>query len=215
MARKTNVLEGRIRARRSIGKANDILVHFRNAISNIAVSDNFSDVVDQLIFCEGTIITTGMGKAGIIMRKFSATLCSLGIPSVYLHPGEAMHGDLGIINKNKKDVLFIASTSGKTKEILELVELTKKLNLKSTIGLTSHPDSPIRNKVDYLLDMGIIEEAGSLKLSPTTSTLVMLAITDTLAIVASEEKSFTKEDFAKFHHNGYCGSKARNDNKIY
>jgi arabinose-5-phosphate isomerase len=213
MSRKTNGLEERIRARR-IGNANDILVHFQNAISNINVRDNFADVVDQLIFCEGLVITTGMGKAGIIMRKFSSTLCSLGMPSVYLHPGEAMHGDLGIINKDKKDILFIASTSGKTKEILELVELTKKLNLKSTIGLTSHPDSPIRNKVDYLLDMGVIEEAGTLKLSPTTSTLVMLAITDTLAIVAAEEKGFTKGDFAKFHHGGYIGGLARGDNII-
>lgn len=214
MARKTNGLEERIRSRR-VGKACQIITHFENAISNIKISENFADIVDQLIFCEGLVITTGMGKAGIIMCKFSATLCSLGIPSVYLHPGEAMHGDLGIINKNKKDILFIASTSGKTKEILELVELTKKLNLKSTIGLTSHPDSPIRNKVDYLLDMGIIEEAGSLKLSPTTSTLVMLAITDTLAIVTAEEKGFTKETFAKYHHSGYLGSQARGDGKIF
>lgn len=196
-------------------RAKAIFDNFSFAISNIRADISFCSVVDVIISCEGLIITTGMGKAGLVMKKFSAMLCSLGIPSCYLHPGEAMHGDLGIISNKHKDVLFVASTSGKTKEILDLMDLIKDLNLKSVVGITSHPDSPLRNKTNYLIDMGNICEAGELKLSPTTSTLVMMATTDALALVASEEKGFKKEDFSKFHHGGYLGKIARGDSKIY
>jgi arabinose-5-phosphate isomerase len=148
------------------------------------------------------------------MRKFSSTLCSLGFSACYLHPGEAMHGDLGILNPN--DILFVASTSGKTREILDLLEIVKEnISVSKIIAITSHLDSPLREKVDLVLDMGVIKEAGKVGLAPTTSILVMLAITDTLAIIASEEKGFGLEDFKKYHHGGYLGSISRKDGIIY
>lgn len=150
-----------------------------------------------------------MGKAGIAMRKFTSTLCSLGFPSCYLHPGEASHGDLGLVKP--KDILFVASTSGKTREVLEIIELSRKIGISRIIGITSHSDSPIRQKADLVLDMGVFEEAGDLKLAPTTSILVMLAITDCLCLVASEERGITKKDFGKYHHSGYLGVISRSD----
>lgn len=190
-----------------------IINGFVETISNIELDNNFSHVIDHLLSCKGKTITIGMGKAGIAMRKFSSTLCSLGFPSCYLHPGEALHGDIGLISKN--DILFVASTSGKTREVLEFIDLVKNFPIKCIIGITSHPDSPLRNKVDIILDMGEIEEEGNLKIAPTSSILAMLAITDSLALVASEEKNLTLEEYGKYHHGGYLGAKARNDGKIY
>ena len=144
------------------------------------------------------------------MRKFSSTLCSLGFSSCYLHPGEASHGDLGLLKDG--DILFVASTSGKTREVLEIMELSRGFDL-TVIGITSHLDSPVRERADIVLDMGIIEEAGQLKLAPTTSILMMLAITDAVALLASEHKGLTKEEFGRFHHGGYLGKKAREENR--
>lgn len=191
----------------------DILNNFIYHIENLKFDDNFQKCIDSIKECKGKIITTGMGKAGIVMRKFSSTLCSLGIPSCYLHPGEASHGDLGVLQKD--DILFVASTSGKTREVLEVIDLAKEINDIFIVGLTSHPDSKIRNKVELILDMGIIEEAGVMNLSPTTSVLIMQVITDLVALIISEEKGVTKDKFGKFHHSGYLGSVARNDGMIY
>lgn len=166
----------------------------------------------MFLACSGKIVVTGMGKAGIAMMKFSSTLCSLGLSSCYLHPGNASHGDLGMLTK--RDILFVASTSGKTREVIEVVELARNIGIKTIIGITSHKDSPIRNMVDCLIDMGEIKEAGNLGIAPTTSILVMSAITDAIALYASEAKGFTKEDYALYHHSGYCGALARNDSRI-
>lgn len=183
------------------------------AISSIEVNEDFADVVDHMRSRDGKIITTGMGKAGIVMKKFASTLCSLGFSATYLHPGESSHGDLGVIQSN--DILFVASTSGKTREVLETIDSAINLGVQCIVGITSHLDSPIREKADFILDMGEIEEAGELGLAPTTSILVMLAITDVLALVASEEDGFTEEDYGRYHHGGYLGAKARNDGEIY
>jgi len=192
-----------------INRVKTLLNDISKAISNIEVGAEFHFAINEILKCEGKVVTTGMGKAGIAMRKFTSTLCSLGFPSVYLHPGEASHGDLGVLQEG--DILFVASTSGKTREVLETIELARAIGTKCVIGITSHPDSPIRAKADYVLDMGEIEEAGELGLAPTTSILVTLAITDCLALVASEEKGLTKEEYAKYHHSGYLGQKARGD----
>jgi len=187
-----------------------ILSGFSYALNNASPKDDsFSNAIDILKKCQknnGKIITTGMGKAGIAMCKFSSILCSLGVPSCYLHPGEASHGDLGIISKN--DVLFVASTSGKTREVLETIELARGLKISKIIGITSHLDSIIREKADVVLDMGIIKEDGYLNLAPTTSILVMLAITDALALVVAKENNFTAEEYLKRHHSGYLSIKA-------
>jgi len=195
-----NVVERQLEAQR-------IIQQFADTLANLKINSDFSNIIDVLINCKGIIIVSGMGKAGIAMRKFSSILCSLGFPSTYLHPGEASHGDLGLIKK--EDVLFIASTSGKTREILELVELSRHMSVSKIIGITSHIDSLIRTKCDYVLDMGIIEEAGHLSLAPTSSILVMLALTDSLALIAAKEKGFTTEDYLLRHHSGYLGEKAR------
>ena len=154
-----------------------------------------------------------MGKAGKAMQKFSSTLCSLGVQSCYLHPGEASHGDLGLISS--KDLLFVASTSGKTREVIEVIDLSKVLGVLCIIGVTSHPDSVIRDKADLTLDMGELVEQGNLGLAPTTSILVMQAITDALALVVAEELNVTAEDYGKYHHSGYLGAQARGDKEIH
>ena len=141
------------------------------------------------------------------MQKFSALLCSLGFPSCFLDPLNAQHGDLGILQPT--DILFLASVSGKTREIWELIDLARAINVKTIIGLTSHPDSPIRKKVDLVIDIGVVKEAGHLEISPTTSILVILAILDTLALLCAKEKGLTKKQYNKFHHAGYIGEITR------
>jgi len=190
-------------------EARNIIDSFTVALDSITIYPDFSKIVEAILNCNGKIITTGMGKAGIAMRKFSSTLCSLGFPSAYLHPGEASHGDLGLITYN--DILFVASTSGKTREVIEIIDLAKNINVDKIIVVTSHKDSPIRTKADLVLDMGEILEAGHLGLAPTTSILVMLALTDCLALVAAKEDGFTKEKYGKYHHGGYLGKIARNE----
>lgn len=186
---------------------------FSKALGNVQISPEFSEAISSIVSCDGKIITTGMGKAGIAMRKFSSTLCSLGFPSCYLHPGEASHGDLGLLSAN--DVLFVASTSGKTKEVMEIMDMARNTNVSKIIGITSHLDSPVRTGADHIIDMGVVKEAGHLEIAPTTSILIMLALTDTLALLAAEFKGFTLEDYGKYHHSGYLGALARKDGKIY
>ena len=196
-----------------IAEANEIFLGFIRALNDLKIDRGFSQAVDSILSCKGKVITTGMGKAGIAMRKFTSTLCSLGHPSCYIHPGEASHGDLGLLRED--DILFVASTSGKTREIIEIVDLARELNVKSVIGITSHPDSKIRDNADIILDMGAIQEEGHLGLAPTTSIIVMLALTDSLALVCARERGFIKEEYGRYHHSGYLGSIARRDGKIY
>ncbi len=198
-----------------ISKSEFILENFTRSISNIKIDASFGMAVQTIYECEGKIITTGMGKAGIAMRKFSSTLCSLGTSSCYLHPGEASHGDLGVIDS--QDILFVASTSGKTREVLEVIDLSRNINCQPIIGLTSHPDSVIRSKADIVLDMGVIKEAGlaEINLAPTTSILIMQAITDMIALLVADKKCFSSNDFKNYHHSGYIGAVARQDDTIY
>ena len=189
-----------------------ILEHFIRSLDNVQLNDDFSKCIDVILKCRGIIVTSGCGKAGIAMKKFSALLCSLGFPSCFLDPLNAQHGDLGVLRE--KDILFLCSTSGKTREIWELINLARDINVKTIIGLTSHPDSPIREKVDLVIDMGDVVEAGHLGLAPTTSILVILAITDALALICAKEKGLTKNQYSKYHHSGYLGAMARGDEKI-
>jgi arabinose-5-phosphate isomerase len=188
-------------------KAQKIIDNFSNTLSQLKLNENFSRTVNVILDCKGKVITTGMGKAGLAMRKFSSTLCSLGTPSYYLHPGEASHGDLGVMDE--KDILFVASTSGKTREVIEVIDLSRAINDQPIIGLTSHPDSIIRQKANIVLDMGNFKEDDHLGLAPTTSILIMQAITDSIAIIIAEEMGFSKYDFGKLHHSGYLGGIAR------
>lgn len=188
-------------------RVSEIFAQEAKAISSIPINDEFERAVKLLQACKGKVLTTGMGKAGHIAHKFSATLCSTGTPASFVHPGEAAHGDLGIIEENDAIVAF--STSGKTKEVLDVLSAGRDLGLHIVIGITSHPDSELRELSDVVLDMGAIKEACPFELTPTSSMAVMLAISDALALLLMELKGFTSEDFGKRHHGGYLGKKAR------
>lgn len=153
------------------------------------------------------VMTTGMGKAGIVARKCAATLSSTGTPAVFLHPGDASHGDLGAVVA--ADTLLAFSTSGKTAEVLETLTAARALNHSLfVIGITSHPDAPLRLHCDCVLDMGLIEEPCHLGLTPTASTVVMLAISDALASAVAELRGLTRQDFGVRHRAGYLGATA-------
>jgi len=166
--------------------------------------------VQVLNECSGKVITTGIGKAGHIARKFAATLCSAATPADFLHPAEAAHGDLGLLESG--DVMIAFSTSGKSSEVLEVCELAKHMGVATIIGVTSHPDSELRRYADIVLDMGVIEEPCPLGLTPSASMAAMLAISDAVALALLEVRGVTREDWGKRHHGGYLGRAARTDN---
>ena len=159
----------------------------------------------------GKVLTTGIGKAGHIARKFASTLCSTGTPAAYLHPGEAAHGDLGFVGPEDSIVAF--STSGKTREVIEMIRLGRHIGLRTVIAVTSHPESELRDLSDIVVDMGIVHEPCPHGLTPSASIAVMLAIGDAIALALMELKGFTKHDFGLRHHGGYLGRKARADNE--
>ncbi|MEM9623161.1 MAG: SIS domain-containing protein [Pseudomonadota bacterium] len=181
------------------------------AIAAIDITDEFVRAVQVLQQCRGKIITTGIGKAGYIAKKFAATLCSTATPADFIHPAEAAHGDLGLVGQN--DVMIAFSTSGKSREVIEILELSRHLGVETIIGVTSHPESDLRDLSDFVLDMGVIEEPCPLGLTPSASMAVMLAITDALALSLMEQKGVTKEDYGLRHHGGYLGRAARTDNE--
>lgn len=191
-------------------RISEILVAEANAILAISVNEDFERTIDALLTCKGKVLTTGMGKAGHIARKFAATLSSTGTPSTYIHPGEAAHGDLGLIAK--EDVVVAFSTSGMSREVNEMLELSRHLEPACIIGITSHPESDLRTLSDIIIDMGAIKEPCPLGLAPSSSIAVMLAISDSIALTLMELKGVTKEQYGIRHHGGYLGRKARTDN---
>jgi arabinose-5-phosphate isomerase len=188
----------------------DILAAETRALARIKVTPQFEAAVLALQACPGKVIPTGIGKAGFIARKFAATLCSTGTPASFIHPAEAAHGDLGLLDA--RDTIVAFSTSGKSREVLEMLELSRHLGVQTIIGITSHPDSQLRELSNIIVDMGIIEEPCPLGLTPTASTIVMLAISDALALALMELKGITRQDFGLRHHGGYLGHRARTDN---
>ena len=180
------------------------------AILAVEVTNEFVAAVETLAACSGKVLTTGIGKAGHIARKFAATLCSTATPADFIHPAEAAHGDLGLVGHN--DVMVAFSTSGKSREVLEILEMVRHLGVASVIGVTSHPDSELRGLSDLVLDMGVIEEPCPLGLTPSASMAVMLAISDAIALALLEVKGVTEEDWGLRHHGGYLGRRARTDN---
>ena len=181
-----------------------------NAINSIEVTEEFVKAVSVMQGCTGKIITTGIGKAGHIANKFAATLCSTASQAQFLHPAEAAHGDLGAVSPG--DILIAFSTSGKSREVIEILELSRHLGIETVIGITSHPDSELRKYSDVVIDMGEIEEACPLGLTPTSSMAVMLAISDALALALMEQNKVSREYYGLRHHGGYLGRAARLDN---
>ena len=158
----------------------------------------------------GKVVVSGLGKAGQIGHNIATTLSSTGTPSVFLHPSEAQHGDLGIIQKN--DVLFLISNSGKTREILELMTLADQLfpGIPS-IALTGHPEHELGREANICLSTGYPEEVCPLGLTPTTSTTVMTVLGDVIVVLMMKRIGFSKADYARRHHSGYLGQKSRTD----
>lgn len=191
-------------------RARQILDAEAAAIQAVEIDSEFERAVLVVEACKGKVIVTGIGKAGYAAQKFAATLCSTGTPAVFMHPGEAAHGDLGVIGP--EDCLFAFSTSGKTREVLEMIELSRHLGPHKVIAITSHPDSELHGLSDIVINMGLITEPCSLGLTPTASIAVMSAIADALALILMERKGFTKKDYGLRHHGGYLGAKARLDN---
>ena len=181
------------------------------AISAININDDYVSSVEVMMSCKGKILTTGIGKAGHIAKKFAATLCSTATPADFIHPAEAAHGDLGLVGAN--DVMIAFSTSGKSREVLEILEMSRHLGVDKIIGVTSHLDSELRQHSDLILDMGTIVEPCPLGLTPSASMAVMLAISDALALSLLEQKGVTREDYGLRHHGGYLGRAARADNE--
>lgn len=180
------------------------------AIASVDVTPEFERAVFALRDSAGKVLTTGIGKAGHVARKFASTLCSTGTPAAYVHPGEAAHGDLGFIGP--EDCIVAFSTSGKTREVIEMIRLGRHIGLRTVIGVTSHPDSELRDLSDIVVDMGIVAEPCPYGLTPSSSIVVMLAISDAIALTLMELKGFTRHDFGLRHHGGYLGRKARADN---
>jgi len=178
------------------------------AASIAALSDrldeNFDRAVELLVACEGRVVLTGMGKSGIIGQKLAATLSSTGCPAYFMHPAEAVHGDLGMIVSG--DVLVALSNSGETDEIVRLLELVRRLGAR-IIGLSGDPGSTLARHADVHLDVSVDEEACSWDLVPTASTTAALAMGDALAIASYEQRGFSPQQFARYHPGGRLARK--------
>lgn len=168
------------------------------------LNETFLNILDEISNCEGKVIVTGMGKPGHVAQKIAATFSSLGTPSFYLHPAEAMHGDLGMVCKN--DVVIIISYSGESSEILEILPAIKMIGCK-IIAITGKSESTLAKNVDIVQVLPKFEEACHLGLAPTSSTTVELVYGDALAVVASEMYDFKDVDFGKLHPAGALGKK--------
>ena len=184
------------------------------AIQNIPIDGQIRDAVnliyEQVHVKGGKVVVSGMGKAGQIGVNIATTLSSTGTTAVFIHPAEAQHGDLGVIQKN--DIIFAISNSGKTREVIELEFLTKRLypGIKFIV-LTGNINSELAEKADVTLYTGGPAEICPLGLTPTTSTTVMTVAGDVLVVLLMEKIGFTKAEYAKRHHSGYLGQKAKEE----
>lgn len=193
-----------------------MLRHEAEAILNIPATGEFDKAI-QLMHRQvhgkgGKLVTSGMGKAGEIAQNISTTFSSTGTPAVFLHPSDAQHGDLGVIQSD--DVLLLISNSGRTREILELVELADRLHEDlPLVVITAKAESELAKTADACLLTGDPAEVCPLGLSPTTSTTAMTVIGDALIVLMMDKIGFTNEDYAKRHHGGYLGRKSRQQAK--
>jgi arabinose-5-phosphate isomerase len=190
----------------------DILDREAGAISAIPLSKDYGEVV-ELIYHRihekgGKVIASGMGKAGHVANHIATTLSSTGTPSLFIHPSEAQHGDLGVIREN--DLLLVLSNSGKTSEIIKLVELTHILHPGiPVVVITGNTDGPLAKQSGLILHTGGPEEVCPLGLTPTTSATTMTVIGDLLVVLMMKRIGFTAADYSKRHHGGYLGQKSR------
>jgi arabinose-5-phosphate isomerase len=194
-----------------IERVREIFKNEASAIEKIPITNSFEDAIGiihrQVHVRNGKLVTSGMGKAGQIAHNIATTFSSTGTPAVFIHPSEAQHGDLGILQEN--DVLLAISNSGKTREIIELIELKNNLYPSiPVIVITGNENSPVAQKADCFILTGAPAEVCPLGLTPTTSTTVMTVIGDALVVLLMEKIGFNANDYAKRHHGGYLGMKS-------
>jgi arabinose-5-phosphate isomerase len=186
--------------------ARKVLKIERDALTSLIkrVDADFEKTVKAIYRIEGRVIVTGMGKPGFIAQKISATLSSTGTPSLYLHPAEALHGDLGRVTKD--DLILALSNSGETEEIVKFLPVVKKIGAK-LVAMTGNIRSTLARFADYVIDTSVKREACPLGLAPTTSTTAMLAMGDALAVALLDKKGFKEKDFAFYHPGGILGKR--------
>ena len=186
----------------SLGKA--VIQTEADAVTDLLkrIDENFAEACNFMLHCKGRIVVTGMGKSGHIGNKIAATLASTGSPSFFVHPGEASHGDLGMITP--QDVVLAMSNSGETGELVTIVPIIKRLGVP-LISMTGNPESTLAREADVALDISVSKEACPLGLAPTASTTATLAMGDALAVALLEARDFTEEDFARSHPGGSLG----------
>ncbi len=174
-----------------------------NNLSNLLTED-FSKSIEKILEAKGRLVISGMGKSGHIGVKISATLASTGTPSFFMHPAEAIHGDLGMLTKN--DILLAISNSGESEEIIKIIPLVKRMGI-TLIGMAGKKDSTLAREADYFLNIAIEKEACPLQLAPMSSTTATLAMGDAIAAALMEARNFQPEDFAMYHPGGSLGKK--------
>jgi len=190
----------------TLGVARRVLEIEAEAIRRLTATlgEEFERCVELILECRGRVVWTGMGKSGLICRKVAATMRSTGTPALFLHPADAVHGDLGMLTA--EDLVVAVSNSGETEEILRLLEVVKRLGVP-LIALTSYPSSTLARAADVHLDLGVTREACPLNLAPTASTTASLALGDALSMAVSVRKGFKEEDFARLHPGGKLGKR--------
>ena len=166
------------------------------------ISNNFSDAVNEILNCSGRIVVSGMGKSGHIARKIASTFASTGTPAFFMHPGEASHGDLGMITQ--EDIVIFFSNSGQSNELISIFPTIKRIGAK-IIGISGNVNSELANQADIHISAAVTKEACPLGLAPTASSSVSLALGDALALCVLDLREFTAEDFAKSHPGGNLG----------
>ena len=188
----------------SIRKGKEVVRIEAEAVAALAskINESFDKAVEMIYACKGRVIITGMGKSGLVARKIVATMNSTGTAAVFLHPSDAVHGDLGMVREN--DVVICISKSGDTEEICEIIPLLRRIGVK-IISMIGSLNSYLGKESDLVLDISVKEEACPHDLAPTASTTATLVMGDALAVALLEKRNFTKEDFAMFHPGGKLG----------
>jgi len=182
-----------------------VITDERDVLDGLAsqLGDGFAAVVRLVAECRGKVVFSGIGKSGRVAEKIVASMSSLGIPSVFLHSTEALHGDIGVVQE--EDVVFVISNSGTTKEVLDIVPVLRRLGA-TTIAISKSTDTPLAKAADLALTAGVDAEVDDNNLAPTASTTAQLVLGDALAVAASELKGLTRDDFALRHPAGALGS---------
>src|SRR5512138_3030607 len=190
------------REKELVEQGRQVLAAEAAAIQPVRLDDAFAEAVRWILDCRGRVVVTGMGKPGFVAQKISATLASTGTPSLYVHPAEAAHGDLGRIARD--DVVIALSNSGETEEILRLLPALKKIGAR-IVAVTRDRKNPLARGADLILAYGNVEEACPMGLAPTASTAVLLAVGDALAMTVLANRPFDREEYALFHPGGKLG----------